>query len=338
MVSGYDEKLADIVKQIKSHIKPQPVTARTFIEWFGAQRRSYWNVVFIRRALKKHRLITKPDFEFVYIDSLISFEIELKGTAAEGQLTRANDVDEDPTYRIGTLASANKRPASVKPDASLSEALTLMLSYDYSQLPVMTNDRDVKGIISWASIGSRLALDKRCEYVRDCMVRHQEIPADTYLFTAVDDIFKHGYVLIRNAEKVISGIVTTTDLSLLFRQLGEPFLIVGEIENYLRRMIQDKYTKNELKEACDSSDEARDIQDIADLTFGEFLRLLENPDRWDKLELSINREQFIKQLNEIRQIRNDVMHFNPDSIPEQDLEKLRCFARLMQNLAQIGVI
>ena len=35
-----------------------------------------------------------------------------------------------------------------------------MLSNDFSQLPVMTGPRELKGIVSWKSIGSRLALDK----------------------------------------------------------------------------------------------------------------------------------------------------------------------------------
>jgi len=338
MAAVYDEKLAEISKQLKKGIKPQRVTARTFIEWFGAERRSFWNVIQIRRSLKSYQLITKPDFESVYIDSFISFEPEPKEKPGEGQPPIVTDVNTDPTYRIGKLASANKPPVSVKPDDLLSTAVTLMLSHDYSQLPVMINDRDVKGMISWTLIGSRLALGRKCEYVRDCMVPAHELSADTYIFAAIDDIVRHQYALIRDPEKVISGIVTTTDLSRQFRQLGEPFLLLGEIENYIRRMIQDKYTIDELREACDPSDEKREIESISDLTFGEYLRLLENPDRWSKLALSIERGLFVKQLDEIRQIRNDVMHFDPDGIPDEDVEKLRRFVRLMQDLAKIGVI
>jgi hypothetical protein len=170
------------------------------------------------------------------------------------------------------------------------------------------------------------------------MVPAHEVSADTYIFAAIDDIVRHQYALIRDPEKVISGIVTTTDLSLQFRQLGEPFLLLGEIENYIRRMVQDKYTIDELREACDPSNEKREIESISDLTFGEYLRLLENPDRWSKLALSIDRGLFVKQLDEIRQIRNDVMHFDPDGIPDEDVEKLRRFVRLMQDLAKIGVV
>jgi len=49
-------------------------------------------------------------------------------------------------------------------------------------------------------------------------------------------------------------------------------------------------------------------------------------------------ELFIKKLDEIRRIRNDVMHFDPDGIPDQDIDKLRDFVRLMQSLARVGAI
>ncbi len=333
----YNKKLTEIVNQIKKgRVRPTPVTARVFIEWFGAQRRSSWNVYFIRSALKKYHLVTKPDFDAVWIDSKITFE--LISDTTEQVETSTSDVFPDPTYRIGKLLSANSPPVSVTPDASLSEATHLMISHDYSQLPVMTNNRDVKGVITWASMGSRLALGKECKFVRDCMVKHHEISSDIAVLSAIDDIVRHQYVLIRNAENVVTGIVTTTDLSLLFRQLAEPFLLLGEIENYIRRMTQDKYTIDEIRRTCEPGKVNNDIQSLSDLTLGEYLRLLENNERWNRLKLSIDRVQFCKELDDVRQIRNDVMHFDPDELRPEDIDKLRRFTRLMQELAKVGVI
>jgi hypothetical protein len=244
----------------------------------------------------------------------------------------------DPTYRIGKLASANNPPVSVKPDSSLSEATTIMLSHDYSQLPVMTGERDVKGIISWSSIGKRLVFEKPCMFVRDCMEQHQEISAEVSLFAAIDIIIQHEYVLIRDSSKKISGIVTTSDLSLQFLQLGEPFLLLGEIENQIRRLIHGKFSKDELADARDPSDSTRQISSEADLTFGEYIRLLENPSRWSSLKIKIDRGVFVDRLNKVRQIRNDVMHFDPDGIAESDLKILRDFVGFLQNLSKLGVI
>lgn len=338
----YEDNLNQIARQLKEGgIKPQPVTARAFIGWFGARRRSVGNVDFIRSQLKRYQIATEPDFEYAYIDSSIGFVIAPKKKAAKDSGDKdelITDVRNDPTYRVGKLSSANNPPTSVKPDDSVSTAVTLMIAHDYSQLPVMTSEREVKGMITWTSLGSQMALGRECTHVRHCMVPHKEISYDTYIFTAVDDIITYQYVLVRNSEHLISGIVTTSDLSQQFRQLGEPFLLLGEIENYIRRMILDKYTLDELRAACDSSESDRKIDSVSDLTLGEYLRLIENPNNWEKLAISIDRGVFINKLDETRRIRNDVMHFDPDGIADEDIDKLRDFVRIMQNLARVGAI
>jgi hypothetical protein len=48
------------------------------------------------------------------------------------------------------------------------------------------------------------------------------------------------------------------------------------------------------------------------MNFGEYVRLLENPANWSKLQLALDRVVFTKMLNGVRLVRNDVMHFDPD--------------------------
>lgn len=103
-------------------------------------------------------------------------------------------------------------------------------------------------------------------------------------------------------------------------------------------MTQDKYTIDVIKQVCDPGRPNDEIQGISDLTLGEYLRLLENPERWDKLGLPVDREQFCKELHGVRQIRNNIMHFDPDELSLEDIESLRRFVRLMQELAEVGVI
>lgn len=200
----------------------------------------------------------------------------------------------------------------------------------------MTNERDVKGILSWTSIGSRLALGRTSDVVRELMDDSHEIRADASLFQAIPIIVEHQYVLVRGSDNKISGIVTATDLSLQFGQLAEPFLLLGEIENHIRRILGENFSADELKMVGDPSDKDRKIEDVADLTFGEYIRLLENEERWEKVSISVDRLTFCKQIDEVRLIRNDVMHFDPDGIPESDLDKLRHSARFLQRLQTMG--
>jgi hypothetical protein len=59
-------------------------------------------------------------------------------------------------------------------------------------------------------------------------------------------------------------------------------------------------------------------------------------DRWQKLKLPIDRAVFCSELDEVRKIRNDVMHFDPVGIHEEDLQRLRFFSQFLRRLHQIG--
>ena len=330
-------------------------TVRDLLFRFGAYRRGYWIVNSIRIALAEAHLQTEPDFESAYIDSEIKFVPEEDGASGatlppSSQSTLTTVIPQtgdtaalevsygDPTYRLSKLSAANNPPKSVAPDAPIAEAVTSMLSNDYSQLPVMTSDREVKGIVSWTSIGCRLALGKPGECVRDLMDQHQEIRADASLFSAIAIIVDHQYVLVRGSDNRITGIVTASDLNLQFRQLAEPFLLLGEVENHIRRIIANKFQTGDLAAAKDPSDSNRKVESVADLTFGEYVRLLENHDRWMQLGLGIDRAMFVSKLEKVRGIRNDVMHFDPDGIAEDDFRELQEFATFLRRLQSIGVL
>ena len=360
-MSAIPQRLAEIASQVHDGGNPPPETVRTFIGWFGAQRRGFWIVRDIRRALESLKIQTQPDFEGEYIDALIDFvadrqdieplSSEIGSTvASNGRLDNCEFKEDevthafvsgaiiDPTYRIGRLESANRYPLSVNPNCSLNEAITLMLANDYSQLPVMQNERDVKGIISWESIGSRIVLGSAVKTVKDCMDQHHEVSADDSLFTVISQIILHEYVLVRGDDKKITGIVTTSDLSFQFQQLSEPFLLLSEIENHIRRLIDGKFTSAELAAAKNEADGDREIKSVADLTFGEYIRLLENPECWAKIGLAVDRAVFVKELDRIRIIRNDVMHFDPDGISEDSHNLLRRFVRFLQQLQKISLV
>jgi hypothetical protein len=226
---------------------------------------------------------------------------------------------------------------SAKPDAPLAEAITVMLTKDYSQLPVMTSDREVKGAISWRSIACRLALNKHGTAVRDFMDPVDILSSEASLFDAVKVIVEKQYVLVRATDNRIAGIVTASDVSEQFQTLSEPFLLLSEIENDLRRMLQERFSLQELATAKDPADTTRTISSVHNMTFGEYIALLENPTNWTKLSLPLDRATFARQLREIREIRNDVMHFDPDGIPGRSLLTLREFSKFMQRLRSLAV-
>ena len=359
----YAERIRRLIAIRDALATGQPVeslTVREFISWFNAERRGYKVSYRIRKNLKDHGLRTVPDFDGVHIDARITFArlesevevapvlppVEVPPPTTE-QLQPASTVEAEPVplvagaaaepaFRVSRLLAASTRPLTVPPDCTLCEAVTLMLRHDYSQLPVMTNERDVKGVISWESIAPRLALtSEKPEFVRDYMKAHHEVNSIDSLFRVISRIVEHSYVLVRAQDRSISGIVTTTDLSLQFQQLSEPFLLLAEIENHIRKLIDGKFTVDELSSVKDEADPDRVIETVADLTFGEYIRLLESPDHWLKTGLRVDRKVFVKELDKVRLIRNDVMHFDPDGITDEDHSLLRHFVQFLHDVRRL---
>jgi len=216
----------------------------------------------------------------------------------------------------------------------VGQAATIMLANDFSQLPVM-NGSTLKGMISWRSIGRRLALGQPCGTALACMVPVHVVSKETSLFEAISQVDRHDAVVVRDSTNRICGIVTANDFSQQFRQLAEPFLLLGEIENQIRAWIGPIFKKEDLQAAKDPNDEDRQVEEVSDLTLGELLRLLQNQDSWSKLGTELDRRVFVRHLDDIRRIRNDVMHFDPDGVVDQDLDRLRSFARFLDEVRGI---
>lgn len=330
--------LENVAKEARDAIKggaapsPQRLTVRDLLRLSGYARRGSGVVSEIRNVLEKHGLRTLPDFESTWIDGEIS--VELDRESANGTVS-AEVAVEDPTVRIDALAAAHRDPTVVDPDSPLDAATTLMLLNDYSQLPVTKNRRKIQGMISWKSIGSRLSSGVECNLVRHCMNPEvKEVRLRSPLLDAVADIATHGYTLVR-ADGEIVGIVTTSDLSREFLELASPFLLIGEIERYLHILAHGRFTREELQAALP---EGLTASGTADLTLGGYCRLLQNPEHWEKLHLRFSRGEFITRLEEVRNIRNDVVHFRPDGLAPENLQVLQGLVAFLRHLARMGVV
>ena len=132
------------------------------------------------------------------------------------------------------------------------------------------------------------------------MEQTHEVSADISIFDAINLIVRHEFILVRSQDRRITGIVTASDLNLQFQMLTEPFLVLSEIENLLRNIIGACFTPEELLDACNPGAVDREITSAIDLTFGEYIRLIENPERWERLSLMIDRRLFCDCTDRVR--------------------------------------
>lgn len=332
---NFKDILVEVQKTQKS-IKTYPHVAT---EYLGVSRRGSKVINSINEMLEKHEVICEPDFGSAWFYG----EIEIKPKPKVGAGRPDSDSDDtDPTPRLSLLKAANLNKVketgsgsgliTVNRDTSIEEAVTLMILHDYSQLPILNGSREVDGLISWKSIGRAMALAKNCSTVSDCKEEVIILNYDEPLFNAVKFVLEKGVVLVRQKDRTISGIVTATDIGEQFISMAEPFLIIEQIENHIRKLLDKKFNIEELSASDSHQEGRRDIRSLYDLTFGQYVRLLEDPKKFEKLKLNINRGLLVKQLEQVRKIRNDVMHFDPDGITSQDLDLLRQTVQFLHTL------
>lgn len=345
--------LNSIAQHIRDGQAVEPISVRELIGWFAALRRGANVNWAVRRALEQAGLVTEPDFEGSHIDGRVHLTLanaaqpEQQADNAPGEpaivapaapepapaLEFIGGAVAEPAYRVSRLLDPNLQLISIGPDATLQEAATLMARHDYSQLPVMNNVRDVRGVISWDNIGPAMILtNPEAQLVRECMKPQVEVKTTDSIFQVINRIIESSYVLVRDGQRAVVGILTTTDLSQQFQDLAEPFLLIGEIESHIRALIDGRFTHAELAAARNANDPDRRIDSVADLTLGEHTRLLQNPDNWRRLGLRADRGVFGKELDEIRQLRNDVMHFDSDRITDLERKSLRNFVQFLHQL------
>jgi predicted transcriptional regulator len=241
-------------------------------------------------------------------------------------------------HRVEMLAAARNAPVSVPPDAPVSQAITLMLTNDFSQIPVMRNERDAKGLVSWKSIGTRQALGReRPQFARDVMEHVELVSIKESLFTVIPLIARQDCVLVRDNSKLITGIVTAFDISEHLQQFAEPFWRLEDLENYVRLLLDSHLVAADF-EGLNNNRKQRGLPEVTavdDLTFGDYVELVAT--HWERFGLSLDQSKFIAELRRANQIRNQLMHFRRSTeLGETDRLFLLSFSRLLGRMVRSG--
>lgn len=332
-------QLEEFLLEIKKGKKPRKVPTRQITELYGVSRRGWRVIETVNSWLVEYELIIEPNFESANFYGFV--EISPQPTiSAKSELKKPKYSDAIP--RLGIIKSSDLNNSeqsgleliTVSKEDSLDQAISLMILNNYSQLPILSSKRDAFGIISWKTIGKALALGKKCLSVSDCYESVEVLNFDEPLFKAVKIILEREVVLVRNFKKEISGIVTSTDIGEQFLILSEPFLLIEQIENFIRIILNEKLTYDDIKKVLDLEKYEKEINHISDLTFGHYVRIFENEDLFKKINIKVNRVMVQKMLVEVNKIRNEVMHFNPEAMEASDLLILRRTQNFLQQIIE----
>ena len=332
----------EILNEVKDTKKPVKTFPAVALKHLGVSRRGIRVNETINELMDSFDVYSSPDFGNVWFYDPIEIIPKPKVKAGNNE---SEEYEIDPIPRISKLNAANLDKEledgkgngliSVTRDTTIREAITLMILHDFSQLPIFSNPKgEIDGMISWKSIGRSLALDKKCLTVNDCKEDITVLKYETPLFEAVKDVLEQEVVLVRKKDKTISGIITATDIGEEFISLAEPFLFIEQIENHIRKLLHEKFSPEEIKISTKYEEKAKEIKSLNDMTFGQYIRILESPDKFEKLQLNIDRSLFVKQLESVREIRNDVMHF--DTANKNDTKRTEVLKQTLNFLNTIS--
>lgn len=332
-------KLQEIAQKIHETSEPHVSKVKDFIGLYGYIRRGSRISAEIRRDLEALNLVTEPDIDVAWYYGDLKIRL---ADEENGEETTKEDASDDSTFRLRDLDAAQRTPVRAKRDWRLRKATTRMLLNDYSQLPVTQNYRQIDGVISWQSIGRCLTAASKMDYVSDCCEPAQKLTIDTPILDAIGLIYRHGYVLVESSDSSITGIVTISDIGDQFTQLSAPFIMIGEIEGYLRTLVRGVLTDQQLGQAVADALPDKAVPQVHELGLGDYCRLLQHKDIWRAAGLKdMSRLEFGKQLDAVRDTRNSVMHFRRDQReglePEAE-RRLRDMTRALRSLFAMGVL
>lgn len=335
-------KLESLLQEIKKSRIKERLSTKTILEYYGVSRRGWRVSERINFWLDRYELIMEPRFEaassYGFVDIFpkptMLVNGELKNPKYADSIPRLSIIKSSDLNNSNTDDSIKYELLSVKKETTIREATTLMIKFKYSQIPILSSKKDVLGMVSWKTIGKALALGKKCELVSDCYEPVEVLNFDEPLFKAVKIVLDKEVILVRDYKKEISGIVTATDIGEQFLILSEPFLLIEQIENLIRRLLNGKLTLDDINNVLDLEKYEKEIKHLSDLSFGHYVRIIENQLLFEKIGIFVDRVILKKMLAEVNVIRNEVMHFNPEALRKEDLHILRQTLDFLQSIVE----
>jgi predicted transcriptional regulator len=241
--------------------------------------------------------------------------------------------------RINSVIPENQDVAVVciPPNTSIEKAFQIMQQHKCSHLPV-TIKNEVLGIFSYRSFSlhlMRMQFDEarlKTLPVEDFLEKPDYLQINNEIKKLVAVFEKEEVVLIGQAER-LQAILTPVDAARFLHQISYPFILLGEIELVLRRLIEFCVNAEQLNDCIQrnlsSKYSKRNLPTtLEEMTYADYMAILNDPDTWNCFEavfgdeLQGYRTRLHIRLDQIRRIRNKVFHFKEPLNDEENQELL----------------
>ncbi|MGV9533955.1 CBS domain-containing protein [Streptosporangium sandarakinum] len=228
-----------------------------------------------------------------------------------------------PTSRLQKLVS-------LAPNDTLERAKTLFWRHKYRQLPVLADASTPIGAVTQESVLSA-GLTSRHLTLASVMRPVMVVEMKDEVRKVLSRTSLHRFVLVRDGDGTISGIVTLSDVNTVLQEVSDLYLLIGEIELRLREL---------LTRICPSTDELRTVtgrsrvRTAHELALGDLEKALCSDVCWARLGWHIDRKVFASELSLVRNIRNDFAHYRVHGLPEASIKQLVEFLEWVEELTR----
>ncbi|MGW5523703.1 hypothetical protein [Gordonia sp. NPDC003950] len=309
-----------------------------FLELFGFSRRTDSALSRMDVWLSDHALSTTPEIADAEIDEILTIvSIASQGNASIDPESAACSSSRRARLNIRRVSAVctNQSLTWAISSQPLNSATVKMAASGFSQLPVFREaiddtPRGLEGEITWESIAFAYArhLGQNPEpLVRDAMRAARIVDGNADILDQIETIRRHGHLFVRisvdNEEQY--RVLTAHDLTSQFGKMTRPMSLLEDIEQCLRSEID--RLGDDFKSHLPTSRSAR--ENGADgLTFGDYLRVFD--EHFTEFQLPIPKEELLSRLEQVRGIRNKVMHFSPDPLRVDDLRPIEELAQILR--------
>ncbi len=236
-----------------------------------------------------------------------------QGTAStEDELTqRETDLP------VSDLEASDRQPIiKVAATDTIARARTLMITRDFSQLPVVRGKGNrAIGMISWETIGRSAVVDA-AGTVADAMKPLTDtdlVDLDHRLMDVIPRINRDGYAVTVGRDRTMRGIVTSADLGEALAAIAGPYVELARCETIVRRLVQSALDSRRLTaERVSTLADRAHFQywgSVHELPLGTLIVLFDSDEVWASLTTWADRATVVNDLHEVAAARNALMHF-----------------------------
>ena len=228
-------------------------------------------------------------------------------------------------YSVKHLIEGRALPVTLQRDDTMAKAWSLMVKYDFSQLPVVDAHNHPVGMVTSERI-LRAVNNFRAQLselqARDVMVEISK--ADLFdleedLFTLLKQLKLTSAVLIVDKQNTVIGIVTSYDATEYFQNRAENLMRVEDIEVMVRDFVLSAYTladgsRDEENLAQAVLKVAPQQKDFDKLSLYQYISMLTSEIKWSFFEPIFKKSRASVEglLNDVRNTRNELAHFRKE--------------------------